>query len=162
MHLVSFFQWLNDLPFSVALREDDWPFAIIETFHILGLGLSVGVILWLDLRLIGVTLRSQPVSRVVSQLESWAIGGFVVMFISGSLLFLAEPMKCYTAIAFRFKAAMLVLAGLNVWFFHAKVYPKVAEWDESAVIPWQARMVGYVSMVLWFGIIVAGRWTAYL
>jgi hypothetical protein len=161
MHLFSFFQWLNDLPFSVALRENDWPFAIIETFHILGLGLSVGVIIWVDLRLIGLALRRQPVSQLVNQLEPWATRGFAVMFLSGSLLFLAEPMKCYTTIAFRFKAVMLILAALNVWYFHAKVYPSVAEWDEAAVMPWQAKTVGYLSMVLWFGIIIAGRWTAY-
>ena len=162
MHLVTFFQWLNETPLSVALRENDWPFPIIETFHILGLGISVGVIIWVDLRLIGLTMRSQPVSQVVSQLEPWAIRGFVVMFLSGSLLFLAEPMKCYSTIAFRFKAVMLVLTSLNVWYFHAKVYPHVAEWDEAPVMPWRAKMVGYVSMVLWFGIIIAGRWTAYL
>jgi hypothetical protein len=161
MHLASFFQWLNYLPFSVALREDDWPFPIIETLHILGLGLSVGVILWLDLRLIGVSLRRQTVTEVVTQLEPWAIRGFAVMFLSGSLLFLAEPLKCYTTIAFRCKAVMLILTGLNVWFFHAKVYPKVAEWDDAPIMPWQAKMVGYVSIFLWFGIIIAGRWTAY-
>ena len=83
MHLATFFQWLNDLPFSVALREDDWPFPIIETFHVLGLGLSVGVIVWIDLRLIGATLRRRPVSEVVSQLEPWAIRGFMVMFTTG-------------------------------------------------------------------------------
>jgi len=162
MHLVTFFQWLNETPFSVALRENDWPFPIIETFHILGLGISVGVIIWVDLRLVGLTMRSQPVSQVVSQLEPWAIRGFVVMFLSGSLLFLAEPMKCYSTIAFRFKAVMLVLTSLNVWYFHAKVYPHVAEWDEARVMPWRAKMVGYVSMILWFGIIIAGRWPAYL
>jgi hypothetical protein len=162
VHLLTFFQWLNETPFSVALRENDWPFPIIETFHILGLGLSVGVIIWVDLRLIGLTMRSQPVSQVVSQLEPWAIRGFVLMFLSGSLLFFAEPMKCYSTIAFRFKAVMLVLTSLNVWYFHAKVYPNVAEWDEAAVMPWRAKMVGYVSMILWFGIIIAGRWTAYL
>ena len=161
MHLATIFQWLNDLPFSVALREDDWPFPIIETFHVLGLGLSVGVIVWIDLRLIGVTLRRRPVSEVVSQLEPWAIRGFMVMFASGLLLFLAEPMKCYTTVAFRFKVVMLILAGLNVWLFHAKVYPKVAKWDNSPVLPWQAQFVGYSSIILWFGIIIAGRWTAY-
>lgn len=159
--LANFFQRLNDSPFSVALREDDLPFPIIETVHILALGLSVGVIMWIDLRLIGVTLKHQPVSQVVSQLEPCAIWGFVVMFLSGSLLFLAEPMKCYTATAFRLKAIMLVLAGLNVWYFHAKVYPKVADWDDAPVLPWQARLVGYVSIFMWFGIIIAGRWTAY-
>jgi hypothetical protein len=161
MHLVSFFQWLNDLPLSVALRESDWPFPIIETFHILALGMSVGVIMWVDLRLIGITMRQHPLSQLVNQLEPWAIRGFGVMFLSGSLLFLAEPMKCYTTIAFRCKAIMLVLTALNVWYFHARVYPRVAEWDKAAVMPWQAKMVGYVSMVLWFGIIIAGRWTAY-
>jgi hypothetical protein len=159
--VANFFQWLNDLPFSVALREDDWPFPIIETVHILALGLSVGVILWIDLRLIGFTLKHHPVSVVVSQLEPWAKWGFLAMFLSGSLLFLSEPMKCYTATAFRLKAVMLVLAGLNVWYFHARVYPKVAEWDNAPVLPWQARMVGYVSICMWFGIIIAGRWTAY-
>ena len=130
MHLADFFQWLNNLPFSVALREDDWPFPIIETVHILGLGLSVGVIVWLDLRLIGVTMKRQP-------------------------------MKCYTTLSFRLKAVMLVLTGVNVWYFHAKVYPTVASWDDAPVLPWQARMVGYLSIILWFGIIIAGRWTAY-
>jgi hypothetical protein len=159
--VANFFQWLNDLRFSVALREDDWPFPIIETIHILALGLSVGVILWIDLRLIGFTLQHQPVSVIVGQLEPWAKWGFLAMFLSGSLLFLSEPMKCYTATAFRLKAVMLVLAGLNVWYFHARVYPRVAEWDNAPVLPWQARMVGYVSICMWFAIIIAGRWTAY-
>ena len=61
-----------------------------------------------------------------------------------------------------FREDMLVLTGLNVWYFHAKVYPGVAEWDDAAVAPWRAKMVGVVSMFLWFGIIIAGRWTAYL
>jgi hypothetical protein len=56
---------------------------------------------------------------------------------------------------------MLILAGLNVLYFHFRVEHKMAEWDESVVLPWRARMVGYASMALWLGIIVAGRWTAY-
>jgi hypothetical protein len=162
MHVADFFRWLNDLPWSVALREGDWAFGIIETFHILGLGLSVGTILWVDLRLMGVAMKRQRVSQVVAQFEPWAIAGFTVMIVSGSLLFFAEPMKCYTAISFRIKAVMLILAGLNVWYFHAKVYPKVADWDEAPIMPWTAKLVGLLSIVLWFGIIVAGRWTAYL
>jgi len=51
-HLLSFVQWLNDTPISVYLREGDWPFPIIETVHILGLGFSVGTIMWVDLRLL--------------------------------------------------------------------------------------------------------------
>ena len=162
MHLVDLFQWLNDSAFSTWLREEDWPFPIIETVHLLALGMSVGTILWVDLRLMGFVTKRHPVSEIVGQLEPWAIPGFIVMFVSGLLLFISEPMKCYTTLAFRLKAVMLVLTALNVWYFHAKVYPGVAQWDQSAVPPRQAKMVGLVSMILWFGIIIAGRWTAYV
>jgi hypothetical protein len=162
MHLVSLFQWLNDSAVSVWLRESEWPFPIIETIHILGLGLSVGTIMWVDLRLMGLVTKRHRVSEIVGPLEPWAMAGFAVMFVSGLLLFISEPMKCFTTLSFQLKAIMLVLAGVNVWYFHAKVYPGVAAWDEAVIAPRPARMVGIVSMVLWFGIIIAGRWTAYL
>src|SRR5580704_18821659 len=84
-HLLSFVQWLNDTRISVYLRESDWPFPIIETVHILGLGFSVGTVMWLDLRLLGLAMRKAPVSDVIEQLEPWAMGGFAVMMVSGSL-----------------------------------------------------------------------------
>jgi Family of unknown function (DUF6644) len=162
MHLVDLFQWLNASAVSVWLREGEWPFPIIETIHILGLGLSVGTIMWVDLRLMGLVTKQHRVSAIVGPLEPWAVAGFVVMFASGLLLFLAEPVKCFTTLSFQLKAIMLVLAGLNVWYFHAKVYPGVGDWDDAPGVPWRAKMVGAASMVLWFGIIIAGRWTAYL
>jgi len=159
--LFSFFQWLNHTPLSVYLRDSDYPFFIIETVHILALGFSVGTILWVDLHLMGLSMRRERVSDVVGQFEPSAKVGFALMFVSGFLLLLAEPLKAYITTAFRLKLVMLVLAVVNVWYFHSKVYPGVAEWDEAATLPWRAKMVGFLSMTLWLGIIVAGRWTAY-
>ena len=158
-HLLSFVQWLNDTPISVYLRESDWPFPIIETIHILGLGFSVGTIMWLDLRLLGLAMREAPVTDVIEQLEPWAIGGFAVMFVSGSLLILSEPLKCYNTVAFRIKVVLLILAVLNVLYFHKKVMHDVDQWDRN--VPWRAKMVGALSLVLWLGVVIAGRWTAY-
>lgn len=161
LSLLSLCQWLNDSPFSTALREGDYPFPIIETIHILAVAFSVGVIMWVDLRLLDIVMRVEPASDIIGQLEPWAIGGFIVMFLSGSLLFLAEPMKCYTTTAFRIKAVLLLLAGLNVWYFHGRIYRDFADWGAGAVTPWRAKLVGLASLLLWFGIIIAGRWTAY-
>lgn len=162
MHpLYDFVQWLNDTRFSMALREGDWSFAVIETFHILGLGFSVGTILWVDLRLIGLAMRRERVADVIDGLEPWAIGGFIVMFLSGILLLLAEPLKAYSRLAFRLKLVMLVLAAMNVLVFHRGVYRTIDQWDEAEALPWQARISGYLSLILWLGIIIAGRWTAY-
>ena len=117
---------------------------------------------WVDLRLIGISMKRYRVKEMVEQLEQLALCGFLVMFISGFLLLCSEPLKCYTILAFRLKAIMLPLAGLNVLYFHSKgVFGTVSEWDEATITPWRARMVGILSLILWFGIIIAGRWTAY-
>jgi len=157
--LLSLVTWLNDTPLSVALREGYYAFPIIETIHILGLGFSVGTIMWVDLRLLGIAMRRRPVADIIVQLEPWAIGGFVVMFISGFLLLLSEPLKCYTTLAFRIKVVMLILAAMNVWYFHKRLPDDRSQWDRQ--MPWRARMVGLFSLFLWLGIVIAGRWTAY-
>jgi hypothetical protein len=162
MSLLRFAQWLNETAWSTALREGDLSFPIIETIHLMALGASVGVIMWIDLRLMGVAMKRERVSDLITQVEPWAIGGFIVMFISGALLLLSEPLKCYTTMAFRLKVLMLILAGLNVWLFHRGIYRTIAKWDDDKILPWQARMCGLSSLILWFGIIIAGRWTAYI
>ncbi len=115
----------------------------------------------LDLRLLGVMNRSAAVSEVVERLLPWMMAGFVVMVISGFLLFYAIPVRTYQNIFFRLKTAMLLLSGLNVWLFHATVYRRVADWDLSPVPPARARLAGGVSLTLWTGIVVAGRMIAY-
>jgi hypothetical protein len=56
---------------------------------------------------------------------------------------------------------MLVLAGLNVWLFHSRVERRVAEWDLAPVAPLAARVAAVISLILWAGIVVAGRMIAY-
>ena len=161
MSLLAIVQWLNETPLSVYLRESELAFPLTEAIHLLGLAVSVGTIVWVDLRLMGLSLRRERVSDVVSRLEPWAKLGFVVMFVSGLLLFLGKPENYYTTTPFRIKMLLLPLAGLNILFFHKRVYPNVAQWDRDAVVPWQGRMVGSASVILWLAIIVLGRWTAY-
>jgi hypothetical protein len=162
MSFLAWVTWLNDTSWSMFLRENDYAFAIIETIHVIGLAFSVGLIMWVDLRLVGASMKGLRVSDVIAQFERWAIGGFLVMFVSGMLLLLSEPLKCYSAVSFRIKAILLIAAGLNVWFFNAQVRSNIGEWDASGRTPaWRARLAGMLSLTLWLGIIVAGRWTAY-
>jgi peptidoglycan/LPS O-acetylase OafA/YrhL len=83
------------------------------------------------------------------------------MVISGMLLFYAIPLRSYQNIFFRTKMFLLLLAGLNVWFFHARVYPWVATWDVDAPPPRAARVAGALSLGLWIAIVVSGRMIAY-
>jgi len=91
----------------------------------------------------------------------WTVAGFVVMIVSGALLFYAIPVRSYHSIFFRIKVVLLVLAGVNAWVFHGGIWRRRTSWDMDRVPPARARVAGAVSLVLWAAIIVAGRLIAY-
>ena len=84
-----------------------------------------------------------------------------VQVTTGFVLFASEATRCWQNSAFRIKMAMLALAGLNALIFHVTVYRRVASWDEAAVTPAGAKLAGCFSILLWFGIVAAGRWIAF-
>jgi hypothetical protein len=161
MSPLAFFGWLADLPWSVDLHESQYAYSIIESMHVWGLCLFFGMTVMFDLRLLGWTMRSVPVSEVIRRLLPWTMAGFALMVVSGTLLFFAIPLRSYQNIFFRGKMLLLLLAGLNVWIFHSRVFPSVTAWDVEGVPPRAARVAGAFSLVLWIGIVISGRMIAY-
>src|SRR5438093_5456653 len=161
MSLLRFCEWLAATPGSIALHESRYMYLIVLTVHVLTLCVFVGTAAMVDLRLLGLTMSSVRVSEVVSRLRPWTAAGFLVMIISGALLFYAAPVLRYQNIFFRAKMVMLVLAGMNAWVFHNTVYRRVAEWDLDAVPPRRARVLGGRALVLWAVVIMLGRMIPY-
>ena len=161
MSLARFLEWLYRIGFSAALRETTLAEPIIESVHVLMLTLFLGFSVLLDLRLLGVLLRRKRVSEVLAQLNPLLIAGFSVMIVTGVLLFCGDPVAFYSTIFFRVKMIMLVLAGINVLVFNRTVGRRVSEWDEDAIPPAGAKVAAILSLVLWAGIIAAGRGIAY-
>ena len=161
MLFFHFCEWLANTTWSTDLHGSEYMYPLIESVHVLTLCLFLGMAVMLDLRLLGVTMRNTSASEVVGQLEKWTKLGFVLMVISGALLFYAIPVRTYQSVFFRGKMFLLILAGINVWVFHAGVYRKVAEWDRDPVPPRRARVAAILSLALWASIAVAGRMIAY-
>ena len=157
----GFCQWLYDSSIGRGLRESQWMFPIVEGTHLLGIALSVGVLCWFDLRLLGLVLQDQPVSKVWRQLMPTAFFGFALMFATGVLLFWAEAITAYHSVHFWLKMALIGLAGVNALIFEGTAHRGMAAWDAARVPPARARIAGFVSLVLWTGIIIMGRTMAY-
>jgi hypothetical protein len=83
MSLLPFFQWCYQTAVGEAIRESLWLFPLIEAFHLLGLGLMVGAVLIVDLRLLGAGLTRQPVAQLAAAVEPWLLGSVTLMFASG-------------------------------------------------------------------------------
>lgn len=161
MSLLGFFDWLATTAGSIALHESLHAYRIVSTVHVVTLSLFVGTAAMLDLRLLGATMRSVPVSEVARRLRPWTLAGFVLMVASGLLMFYANPTPRYQNIFFRAKMVMLVLAGANAWLFHRQVFARAIDWDDDPVPPRRARVAGGLALALWAGMIVSGRMIAY-
>jgi uncharacterized protein YacL len=157
----AFCRWLGSTPGSIALHESVYAYSVVESVHVLTLTVFIGLAATLDMRLLGWTLRRIPVSHIVKRFMPWMIAGFIAMLMSGALLFFAIPVRTYHSVFFRAKFFLLLLAGLNVWVFHANIWRRVHEWDVRVRTPRSARVAGGLSLLLWFSIIVAGRMIAY-
>lgn len=161
MHAPGLFQWLQDTAVGSHISNSFWLFPFIECFHVFGIVVLVGATGVLDLRLLGLALKRQSVSKLNEQLLPWAWSGFAMMVISGLLMFSSEAVKVYANGAFRLKMGLILLAGINALVFQTTVYKTVDKWDLWPRPPIGARLAGVFSLVLWVGVIFAGRWIAY-
>ena len=160
MSFLSFFQWLEATPWSVAMRESEWLFPFVETIHVLALGVMLFPTALMDLRLLGLTMRRESVSSVRDQLMPWIWRGFATMIVSGILVLSSHPVKYYNSPFARAKAALLVLAGLNAMIFELTAGGKVAAWDLGQP-PFRAKLAGGISLLIWIGVVAMGRAIAY-
>jgi len=161
MSLLPFCQWLAETRGSIALHESLYMYPLVESTHVIALCLFIGMTVILDFRLVGIGFTSVPLTDITRRLGPWMQAGFVVMVITGVLLFYAIPVRSYQNIFFRVKVIFLILAGLNAAVFQWGIYRRVAEWNMDKKVPRRAFMAGVFSLILWSGIIIAGRMIAY-
>ena len=153
MSLLPFFRWCDHTWIGVTIRDSRFLFPIIETFHLLALALLLATIFVVALRLFGFAMRSLPVGRIARPLAPWTLGSLAVMLTSGILLFLSEALKCYDSGPFRVKMSLLFPAIV----FQFTIYRKVTTGDEAGITRLRSSLVASVSLMLWFGVGLAGR-----
>jgi hypothetical protein len=157
MDLLPFFQWCYATPVGETIRSSTWLFPVIEAFHLLGLGVTAGAVLVVDLRLLGLGLRKQPVARLAAGVQPWLVGAVTLMFATGIPLFLSEAIKCLYSFAFWVKMTSLLL----VLLFAFTIRRRVTQTDIASKQPTVARITAVISLCLWFGVAWGGRWIGF-
>jgi hypothetical protein len=158
----AFCGWLEQSPVGAAVRQSLWLFPAIETVHLLGMTILVGTVAAFDLRLLGRALQRTRVSELARRLLPWAWAGFGLQVGTGALLFCSEAAKMYVNPAFRLKMLLICLAGAQALIFQLAAGRKLSAWDERAAVPVMARIGGLISILLWIGVVAAGRWIGFI
>jgi hypothetical protein len=154
--LLPLFHWVDASWLSREIRHSTWQFAIFEMIHLLGLTMVLGSLMVLDLRLFGVGMRRLRAAELASDLRSWMLSGLAIISLSGVFLFFGEPMKLYVSPSFHVKMGLLALAIL----FQFTIFRGVAGRSEAS--PLLSKLAGVVSLLLWFGVGLAGRGIGFL
>ena len=161
MSLTALAVQISETGSSTALRESLILFPLIEGVHLLGLALSFGLILFTDLRLIGLFMPNVPLSQLLGQLRRPIMAGFVLTFLTGFLLFWAEADTMIANPAFLVKVAAIVIALFNALAFEITLRRRGAAWADAPVLPLAARTAGWVSLSFWTAAAVGGRLIPY-
>ena len=170
------FEWLSELSSSIALREAYNVYPWLLTSHVISTSWFAGLVIMMDLRLAGIGNLSTPLVQTQKRLSPWQMTTMVISFSTGGLLFYGDPMRFYPNFWFWLKMLLMLLAAVNAVAFHMTIYKEALEkleakladarrswvsWDFSGVVPYKARVAGFLSLVLWATIIISGRMIAY-
>ena len=137
-------------------------YTFFKSIHVLTATFLVGSILMVDLRLLGLAATSYPVSRVVRETVPWTYSASVISVITGIGLFIPRASHYVDNRAFQIKVVLLVLAGLNMAVFHLATSRGMADRDTAVPTTTGARFAGASSLLLWVGVLLAGRWIGHL
>ena len=156
----DFSVWLESTRISKALFDITWLWPICESLHFIGLCMLIGGAGLLDLRLMGL-FRGLDL-RHVKELMPWAIGGFVINAVTGTLFVVMQPHLYLTSAVWWSKVAFLAIAALNAGYFETRLAGRALAMAPDADTPRELKIVGALSLFSWFAVLYCGRMLPYL
>lgn len=159
--VARFCDWLSATAVSQALQSVGWIVPTVQSVHIMAIGMVMASAVLLDLRVMGVGRRSQPIPRLFASLNPVIWWALLTLLVSGGLLIIAEPRRELLNLVFQTKMALLVAAvtvtvGLQRWAATDGPSPPTGLPRPGV------RAAALLSLLLWVAIIGCGRWIAYV
>lgn len=149
-------RWLESTTLSQAFLDNGaWSWPLSESLHFIGLTLLIGSIGLIDLRIMGLGkgIRIADLHRFVG----FAVAGFAINAITGSLFITGQPDQYFLNRAFHFKLGFLLVAGINVLVFYSTAFRSLKLLGPEDTAPLRARVMAGISLLCWIGVICAGR-----
>ena len=153
MVLEAFWSWLEATPLAAYIGESAW-FPLLESVHVLSAMFVVGTLLMADLRLLGWAGQRYPVTVITSEVVPWTWGAFVIATVTGVGLLMPRASWYVANPAFLAKVVLLLLAAVNMLVLHF-----------FALRTERVRLqmtTGACSLLVWAGVVLAGRWIGHL
>jgi len=159
--MLQFAEWLQATPFSVAIQSAGWAIPLIQSVHILMIGIIFVSVLMISLRVLELVRVEQTFSDVWRRFAPWIWSALVVMAVTGLLLVIAEPIREFTSLSFWLKMALIVVGVVATVVFRRSFAPAALTGHHDFEFSAGAKAGAVVMLGLWIAIIFLGRAIAY-
>ncbi len=157
--MFEFAEWLGATPLSVAIQSRLWLTPLLQSIHIVMIGVVFVSILNVALRVMGRIRTDEPLVEVWHRFAPWFWSSLGVMAGTGLVLAIGEPVREVSAMSFWVKMSLIAVGVVSALFFGRTVM--AAAGHEEAPPTMAARVVAVATIFLWLAIIFLGRWIAY-
>lgn len=160
--LHAFAEWLATTAMSNTIQNVTWIIPTVQTVHIVCVALVISAVFLVDLRILGVFARTQPVAALAQRFLPWIWYVILVLLLTGTLLIIGEPTRSVTNPAFALKMTLLITVSALTLCIERPLRRDPQYWDASGGRRATVVTLAVVSLFLWSGIVFAGRWIAYI
>lgn len=156
---MEFLNWLAETGLATYIKESAWTYYGLLGIHAIGMGIVVGSVFMLCLRINGFS-RGLPIS-VFDPLFRFVWWGFFANLGSGLLLFASNGPNLIVNTPFLLKIAFIVAGGIATMILWRKIEIERPALTAGTSASGALRALAVIDFTLWFAAIVAGRIIAY-
>jgi hypothetical protein len=158
----SFAVWLSTTPPSVFLQDHNaWAIPAIQSIHIVGIGLVMGSVLMIDLRILGWAWTDQTVRQTTSRFGPWLTGSLCLLLATGILMVIGEPVRELVTFSFWVKMGLVAFGALVATIFQRALRRHDERWEHALVHRRSIKALAVLTFLVWACVIVLGRLIAY-
>ena len=157
-----FAEWLSStFPSAFIQNHNAWMIPAIQSIHIMAIGIVMGSVLLIDLRVLGWAGTDQTLAQTTRRFGPWLAGGLCLLLATGILMVVGEPVRELVTFSFWLKMFMVAVSAVIAWVFWAGVRKREAEWEETILGRQSTKWAALLVFLIWVFIIILGRLIAY-
>ena len=158
----QFAEWLSTTSPSVFIQNhNSWVIPAIQSIHIVGIGVVLGSVFMIDLRILGWAGMDQTLRQTTSRFGPWLTGGLYLMLVTGILMVIGEPVRELVTFSFWLKMFLVAVSTVIAVAFQISLRKHEQRWEEMLIKRRSIQGLAILTFLIWLGIIILGRLIAY-
>ena len=159
--MYGFAQWLETTRVSVFIKSVEWIVPLVQSIHIVTIGVVFVSILMIALRVLGWVRMDQAFGTVLDRFAPWIRKGLVILGVTGLTLVLGEPIRELMSLSFWLKMTLLLIGVTSATRFTRSLQRAGISAGVDPQFTTATRSAAMVTVALWLAIIFLGRAIAY-